>query len=178
MKNIRKFTAMAAFAGAFMVTLFAMAGISGMSAGTAHADSVNWDAIAECESGGNWAINTGNGHFGGLQFKQATWTANGGVGNPAQATREQQIRVAENVLTTQGIGAWPTCGKKAGAAPTVTSISNRSVPAATFPTATFPTATVPAATPVAPAATSTWYPGKNLLAAVSKIVNSIPQQVR
>ncbi|GJF12015.1 hypothetical protein NGTWS0302_00820 [Mycolicibacterium cyprinidarum] len=168
MQSVRKFIAMAALTGAFVVALLAMTGISGMSSGTAHADTVNWDAIAQCESGGNWAINTGNGHFGGLQFKPATWTANGGVGNPAQAPREEQIRVAENVLATQGIGAWGTCGKKAGAAPTVTAVSNRSLPAAA----------APAATSVVPAATGTWYPGKNLLAVVSKIVNSIPQQAR
>jgi resuscitation-promoting factor RpfC len=168
MKNLRRFIAMAAFTGTFLVALLAVTGISGMSSGTAHADSVNWDAIAECESGGNWAINTGNGHFGGLQFKPATWTANGGVGNPAQASREEQIRVAENVLATQGIGAWPTCGKKAGAAPTIRTVSNTTVPAAS----------APASTSVTPAATGAWYPGKNLLAVVSKIVNSIPQQAR
>ena len=77
--------------------------------------SVNWDAIAECESGGNWSIDTGNGYRGGLQFKQSTWEANGGTGNPANASREEQIRVAENVLDSQGIGAWPVCGKRAGA---------------------------------------------------------------
>ncbi|MCH9736240.1 MAG: transglycosylase family protein [Actinomycetia bacterium] len=98
----------------------------------AHADSVNWDAIAECESGGNWSINTGNGHYGGLQFKQATWASNGGVGHPAAASRAEQIRVAENVLKTQGIKAWPTCGAKglaaqvwgsAPAAPVVTPVA-------------------------------------------------------
>jgi resuscitation-promoting factor RpfA len=81
----------------------------------ASADPVNWDAIAECESGGNWSINTGNGYYGGLQFSQSTWQANGGSGNPANASREEQIRVANNVLQSQGIGAWPTCGKRAGA---------------------------------------------------------------
>ncbi|MGH3971758.1 MAG: transglycosylase family protein [Pseudonocardiaceae bacterium] len=75
---------------------------------------MNWDAIAQCESGGNWAIDTGNGYSGGLQFKPSTWRANGGVGNPANATREQQIAVAERVLASQGIGAWPVCGKYAG----------------------------------------------------------------
>lgn len=80
----------------------------------AAAPEVNWDAIAQCESSGNWAINTGNGYYGGLQFKLSTWRANGGVGNPANATREQQIMVAERVLATQGIGAWPVCGKRAG----------------------------------------------------------------
>ncbi|HEV2777835.1 MAG TPA: transglycosylase family protein [Actinophytocola sp.] len=76
--------------------------------------SPDWDAIAQCESGGNWSINTGNGYYGGLQFKQSTWTANGGTGNPANASREEQIRVAENVLASQGIGAWPVCGKRSG----------------------------------------------------------------
>ena len=89
---------------------------------TANADSVNWDAIAECESGGNWNINSGNGHYGGLQFKQATWNSNGGRGNPATASRAEQIRVAENVLRTQGLKAWPKCGPR-GASPAVFSTS-------------------------------------------------------
>jgi hypothetical protein len=74
--------------------------------------SVNWDAIAACESGGNWSISTGNGFSGGLQFTPGTWAANGGSGSPANASREEQIRVAENVLRTQGIGAWPVCGRR------------------------------------------------------------------
>ncbi len=74
--------------------------------------SVNWDAIAQCESGGNWSINTGNGYSGGLQFTASTWRANGGWGSAANASREEQIRVAENVLRSQGIGAWPVCGRR------------------------------------------------------------------
>jgi resuscitation-promoting factor RpfE len=74
--------------------------------------SVNWDAIAQCESGGNWGISTGNGFSGGLQFTSSTWRANGGSGSPSGASREEQIRVAENVLHTQGIGAWPVCGRR------------------------------------------------------------------
>ncbi|ORB76320.1 transglycosylase family protein [Mycobacterium scrofulaceum] len=74
--------------------------------------SVNWDAIAQCESGGNWSISTGNGFSGGLQFTPSTWRANGGSGSPAGASREEQIRVAENVLHSQGIGAWPVCGRR------------------------------------------------------------------
>jgi hypothetical protein len=85
-----------------------------LSTGTANADSVNWDAVAQCESGGNWSTNTGNGAYGGLQFKQATWSANGGIGDPATAPRTEQIRVAENVLRTQGLGAWPKCGAQGG----------------------------------------------------------------
>lgn len=74
-----------------------------LSPATAAADSVNWDAIAACESGGNWSTNTGNGHYGGLQFKQSTWAAHGGVGSPATASREQQIAVAENVLDRKSV---------------------------------------------------------------------------
>ena len=85
-----------------------------LSAASANADTVDWDAIAQCESGGNWSTNTGNGHYGGLQFKPTTWAANGGVGSPATASREEQIRVAENVLRTQGLRAWPKCGATAG----------------------------------------------------------------
>lgn len=87
-------------------------------AGTAHAaSSVNWDAIAACESTGNWHINTGNGFYGGLQFTQSTWAAYGGLQYAPRAdlaSREQQIAVAERTLRGQGIGAWPVCGKKAG----------------------------------------------------------------
>jgi hypothetical protein len=102
-----------------------------LSTGTAGADSVNWDAIAKCESGGNWSTNTGNGTYGGLQFKQATWASNGGVGNPATASRAEQIRVAENVLRTQGLKAWPTCGAQ-GASPAVwTTPTMPSAPATT-----------------------------------------------
>jgi len=102
-----------------------------LSAGTASADSgVNWDAVAKCESGGNWAINTGNGYYGGLQFSPATWKSNGGSGMPHQASRDEQIRIAENVLRTQGIGAWPTCGAKAGAPASVTMVSASGTPAA------------------------------------------------
>ena len=69
--------------------------------------SPNWDAIAMCESGGNWGINTGNGYYGGLQFSLGTWRANGGSGMPHLASRDEQIRVAENTLRSQGVGAWP-----------------------------------------------------------------------
>jgi len=85
-----------------------------MGASTASADSVNWDAIAQCESSGNWSINTGNGYYGGLQFTLSTWRAYGGSGMPQNASRSEQIRVAENVLRGQGIGAWPVCGARGG----------------------------------------------------------------
>ena len=107
MKNIRKTFGLATIAGALVVAPMALA------TGTANADGgVNWDAVARCESGGNWAINTGNGYYGGLQFTMGTWRANGGSGSPHQASREEQIRVAENVLHSQGRGAWPVCGRR------------------------------------------------------------------
>lgn len=104
MKKTRKAVTVAFLAGALAIALtaFPMA--------TANATAVNWDAVAQCESGGNWTINTGNGYYGGLQFLPATWTANGGVGSPVRASRAEQIRVAENVLRSQGIRAWPVCG--------------------------------------------------------------------
>ncbi|OZD19286.1 MULTISPECIES: transglycosylase family protein [Nocardiaceae] len=83
----------------------------GLSVGTASAAEHNWDGVAQCESGGNWNINTGNGYYGGLQFSQSTWTANGGTGSPHNASKAEQIRVAENTLQSQGVGAWPVCGQ-------------------------------------------------------------------
>jgi resuscitation-promoting factor RpfA len=86
-------------------------------ASSAQASSVNWDAVAQCESGGNWSISTGNGYYGGLQFSRSTWKANGGgkyASTANKASRSEQIRIAERVLDGQGIGAWPVCGKKAG----------------------------------------------------------------
>ena len=105
MKNIRKTFGLATMAGAIAVAPLALA------TGTANAD-VNWDAVAACESGGNWHIATGNGYYGGLQFTMGTWHANGGAGSPSSASREEQIRVAENVVHSQGMGAWPVCGHR------------------------------------------------------------------
>ena len=73
-----------------------------------------WDRIAACESGGNWAANTGNGYYGGLQFNLGTWQAYGGSGRPDQNSREAQIAVAERVRAAEGgYGAWPVCGARA-----------------------------------------------------------------
>jgi LysM repeat protein len=84
-------------------------------AGTADAASDSaWDKLAQCESGGNWNINTGNGYYGGLQFNPRTWQAFGGEGLPHQASREQQIAVAERTLAAQGWNAWPSCSRKMG----------------------------------------------------------------
>jgi uncharacterized protein YabE (DUF348 family) len=73
-----------------------------------------WDRIAACESGGNWAANTGNGYYGGLQFSASTWHAYGGSGLPSQNSKAEQIRIAEKVRDASGgYGAWPTCGRLA-----------------------------------------------------------------
>ncbi|MFE3055125.1 transglycosylase family protein [Nocardia sp. NPDC059239] len=70
----------------------------------------DWDAVVQCEAGGDWGADTGNGYYGGLQFSQGTWKAYGGRGNPADASREEQIRIAERILAHEGPGAWPYCG--------------------------------------------------------------------
>ena len=83
---------------------------SAVFAAAATADRIDWDAVAECESGGDWGADTGNGHYGGLQFKTATWNEFGGSGSPAAASRIEQIAVANRVLAVQGPAAWPKCG--------------------------------------------------------------------
>ncbi|WP_018682555.1 transglycosylase family protein [Actinokineospora enzanensis] len=137
-----------------------------IAAAPASAETVNWDAVAQCESGGNWNINTGNGYYGGLQFTQSTWKANGGSGSAHNASRDEQIRVAENVLKTQGIGAWPVCGKRAGsaapAAKSAPAAKKKATPAApkkvvkkAAPKAAAPVQSAPvAAAPVAAVSTS------------------------
>ena len=74
-----------------------------------------WDQLAQCESGGNWAINTGNGYYGGLQFSLSTWRGYGGAGYPHQQSREYQIQIAERVrAATGGYGSWPHCSQSLG----------------------------------------------------------------
>jgi resuscitation-promoting factor RpfA len=99
-------------------TAFALP-IVGMTTAASAATNEQWDNVAECESGGNWHINTGNGYYGGLQFAQSTWLNYGG-GNFASradlAARTEQITVANRVLQSQGWGAWPICSRYAGPA--------------------------------------------------------------
>ena len=120
MKNtsIRRTAAALAIGGAVAAT---------MSMPAANAvDGATWDALAQCESGGNWSINTGNGFYGGLQFTQQSWNGVGMSGSPATATHAQQIEAGERLLAIQGWGAWPACSAKlglygkTGAAPTYT----------------------------------------------------------
>lgn len=116
-----------------------LAGVTGaavaaplMAAGNASAATVSqWDTVAQCESGGNWSINTGNGYYGGLQFSASTWAAYGGTQYAAtadQASKSQQISVAEKVLASQGKGAWPVCGTGLSSTP-----YNGSAPAPSAP---------------------------------------------
>lgn len=119
-------------------------------------DGATWDALAQCESGGNWSINTGNGFYGGLQFTQQSWNGVGMSGSPATATRAQQIEAGERLLAIQGWGAWPACSAKlglygkTGAAPTYTEPTTTvAAQSQTQQTYTAPAAQV---APVAPAA--------------------------
>ncbi|MBN9636657.1 MAG: transglycosylase family protein, partial [Actinobacteria bacterium] len=82
------------------------------------AQGAAWDALSRCEAGGNWAINTGNGFYGGVQFDQNTWERNGGLRYASRAdlaTREEQIAIAEVTRARQGWGAWPVCSGRIGA---------------------------------------------------------------
>ena len=160
MKNtsIRRTAAALAIGGAVAAT---------MSMPAANAvDGATWDALAQCESGGNWSINTGNGFYGGLQFTQQSWNGVGMSGSPATATRAQQIEAGERLLAIQGWGAWPACSAKlglygkTGAAPTYTEPTTTvAAQSQTQQTYTAPAAQVapaaveaPAAAPAAPAA--------------------------
>ncbi|MFC5665297.1 transglycosylase family protein [Kitasatospora misakiensis] len=123
----------------------AVAGVAGVglampiltATGASAAPASTWDAVAQCESGGNWSINTGNGFYGGLQFTSGTWKAFGGTAyapQANQASKAAQISVAEKVLASQGPGAWPVCSKKAGlskgGAPAAVDTSTDAAPAA------------------------------------------------
>jgi LysM repeat protein len=93
-----------------------IAGLGVFAAAPAQASSV-WDEVAQCESGGDWSINTGNGYYGGLQFSNSTWKAYGGTAYAPRAdlaSRAQQIAIARKTLAGQGPGAWPVCGRRAG----------------------------------------------------------------
>ncbi|WP_069773213.1 transglycosylase family protein [Streptomyces sp. LUP30] len=99
--------------------LLAPLGLLSATSDAVAADSGVWDRIAQCESGGNWHINTGNGYYGGLQFSAGTWRAYGGAAYAStadKASKAQQISVATKVQNSQGWGAWPTCSARAGAA--------------------------------------------------------------
>ncbi|MEV5878150.1 transglycosylase family protein [Streptomyces sp. NPDC052101] len=162
----RKGRTTAALAGA---ALLAPLGLLAVTGNAAAADNGVWDRIAQCESGGNWHINTGNGYYGGLQFSAGTWRAYGGSAyapTADQASRSAQIAVATRVQQAQGWGAWPVCSGRAGAygaAPAAnhtgssgTTASNggattKSAPAESAPTTSASTHSAPARTSERPA---------------------------
>ncbi|MGJ7439732.1 transglycosylase family protein [Aquipuribacter sp. MA13-6] len=89
----------------------------GLASPASAAPGETWDRLAQCESSGNWSINTGNGYYGGLQFYQPTWEGFGGLQYAPRAdlaSRAEQIAVAEKVLDGQGWGAWPACSARLG----------------------------------------------------------------
>ena len=96
---VAAFLAQTMMVGALFATALAV------STSDSKADDVNWEAIAQCESSGNWAADTGNGLFGGLQISQPTWDANGGYGLPSAAVPDAQIEVANRIMAGQGPGA-------------------------------------------------------------------------
>ena len=104
-----------AAAGGLALAALTAVGV-GLTAAPANAASEStWDAIAQCESSGNWSIDTGNGYYGGLQFSASTWSAFGGTAYAPRAdlaSPAEQIAVAERVLARQGAGAWPICGRR------------------------------------------------------------------
>ena len=137
MKNTKFRTA--ARRGATVAAISA-AGLA-LSATAANATSTStWDALAQCESSGNWSINTGNGYSGGLQFSPTTWAAFGGTGSAADASREQQIAVAERVQASQGWGAWPSCSAQLGLSGSGTGVAPQSVPVQSAPVQAAPVA--------------------------------------
>ena len=90
-------------------------GLGVLSSPAAAATTHDWTGVAQCESGGNWSINTGNGYYGGLQFSQPTWAGHGGTDLAARAdlaTREQQIAVGERTYAARGASPWPSCGRR------------------------------------------------------------------
>ncbi|MFD4553792.1 transglycosylase family protein [Streptomyces sp. NPDC058469] len=110
--------------------LLAPLGLLAASGNAAAADSGVWDRIAQCESGGNWHINTGNGYYGGLQFSAGTWRAYGGSAYAAtadQASKSAQIAVAGKVQRAQGWNAWPVCSARAGASGSAPAASSGTV---------------------------------------------------
>ncbi|MBB2890481.1 transglycosylase family protein [Flexivirga oryzae] len=150
--NISRKTRVAGI-GVAAAAALAAAGVA--TASDAHAASWStWDAVAACESGGNWAINTGNGFYGGLQFTHQTWIGYGGGAyayNANLASKSAQIAIAEKVLASQGPGAWPVCSVRAG-------LTRGGAPATTpapAPKASTPTYTAPKKTYTAPKRTYT-----------------------
>ncbi|MER6733468.1 transglycosylase family protein [Streptomyces puniciscabiei] len=149
----RKGRTTAALAGAALLVPLGLLAATGNAAA---AGNGVWDRIAQCESGGNWHINTGNGYYGGLQFSAGTWRAYGGTAyapTADQASRSAQIAVATRVQQAQGWGAWPVCSARAGASGTAPAAATTGTSAdkGSVTTKSAPTRSAPARTPQRPA---------------------------
>ena len=126
-----------------IITASVTAGALAMITPGAHAvDTATWDSLAQCESGGNWNINTGNGFYGGIQFTQQSWNGVGMSGSPASASKAEQIEAAERLLAQQGWGAWPACSSKLG-------LSGQATPTYTQPQSQVQSTPAPVAQPQA-----------------------------
>ena len=119
-----------------------LAGAAVVAQAPAASAASEWDRLAQCESGGNWSINTGNGYYGGLQFSKQSWEAVGGTGLPHQASKEEQINRAVKLQAIQGWGAWPACSARLGLSGTPAPAQNQQqsapAPAAPAPAAPAP----------------------------------------
>lgn len=123
--------------------LLAGCGIASVAPASNAADLATWEKLAQCESGGNWSINTGNGFYGGIQFTQESWNGVGMTGSPHTASKETQIEAAERLLAIQGWGAWPACSAKYG-------LSGAATPTYTNPSEKATVTSAPATQTVAP----------------------------
>lgn len=123
--------------------LLAGCGIASVAPASNAADLATWEKLAQCESGGNWSINTGNGFYGGIQFTQESWNGVGMTGSPHTASKETQIEAAERLLAIQGWGAWPACSAKYG-------LSGAATPTYTNPAEKATVTSAPATQTVAP----------------------------
>lgn len=123
--------------------LLAGCGIASVAPASNAADLATWEKLAQCESGGNWSINTGNGFYGGIQFTQESWNGVGMTGSPHTASKETQIEAAERLLAIQGWGAWPACSAKYG-------LSGAATPTYTNPAEKTTVTSAPATLTVAP----------------------------
>lgn len=151
------------------------------TAANATTSTSTWDALAQCESGGNWSIDTGNGFSGGLQFTDSTWSAYGGTGSAADATREQQIAVAEQVQASQGWGAWPSCsaqlGLSGGATGTAPAAPVESAPVQAAPVENVPVDNAPVGTPGAAHAAEIALSGETHTLAAGETLSTVAEKL-
>jgi|tagenome__1003787_1003787.scaffolds.fasta_scaffold20948627_1 LysM repeat protein len=151
-----------AIAGVPVVAGATVVGLGVLTSPAQAAGTHDWTGVAQCESGGDWSINTGNGYYGGLQFSQSTWTGYGGAAFAPRAdlaSPAEQVQIAEKVLAGQGIGAWPTCGKRLTQGGTSTAVPAF---APAVPAAQPAAAPAPAQPGAAPAGSYTVQPGDTL----------------